>query len=58
LLWGLELVANLYNALGISLEKAEAFAKSLHESNPKHITKEIVLRFIAKLRSKGKRLSA
>ena len=45
LLWGLEILAELHKAGGISAKDAEELAQSIHESNPKHITAKIVRRF-------------
>ena len=45
LLWGLELLAELHKAGGISGKEAEMIAQAIRESNPKHITAKIVLRF-------------
>ena len=50
LLWGLELVAELHMAGGISLEAAETLAKAIHQSNPKHITENIISRFMSRIR--------
>jgi rRNA-processing protein FCF1 len=50
LLWGLELLSKLHKAGGITSRDAEMVAQSIHESNPKHITAEIVSRFIEVIR--------
>ncbi len=49
-LWGLELVAELHKAGGIPAKDAEAFAQAIRQSNPKHITSDIVSRFVGILR--------
>lgn len=46
LLWGLELVAELHKVGGISSSAAEAFSLAIRQSNPKHITEEIISRFL------------
>lgn len=45
MLWGLELLAELHKAGGISGKDAEALGQAIRETNPKHITAEIVGRF-------------
>lgn len=50
LLWGLELVAELHQVGGITGKEAEALAKAIRRSNPKHITEKIVSRFLDLIR--------
>ncbi|NLV97975.1 MAG: PIN domain-containing protein [Desulfovibrionales bacterium] len=50
LLWGLELVAELYKVGGITHQEASIFAQSIRQSNPKHITEEIISRFMDLIR--------
>lgn len=50
LLWGLELLAALHKAGGIPATEAEKIAQAIRLSNPKHITKKIVLRFADMIR--------
>ncbi len=45
LLWGLQLLAEVYNAGGISAVEAELIAVAIQRSNPMHITDSIVLAF-------------
>jgi predicted nucleic acid-binding protein len=45
LLWGLELLAELHKAGGISANEGEIIAQTIRRSNPKHITAKIVSRF-------------
>jgi hypothetical protein len=45
MLWGLELLAELHKAGGISVKQAESIAQAISKSNPKHITTEIISRF-------------
>lgn len=45
LMWGLELLAELHKAGGVSSTEAQAIAELIRESNPKHITAEIIARF-------------
>ena len=45
LLWGLEILAELHKAGGISGKEAERIAQAIRESNPKHITAKIISRF-------------
>lgn len=45
-IWGLQLIAELHNAEGISSKDAEELAKAIQQSNPKHITDKIVSRFL------------
>ena len=51
LLWGLEPIIDLHKADALSFEAAEAIARAIHESNPKHITQDILARFMKALRS-------
>ena len=50
LLWGLELVAELHKVGGITGKEADALAKAIRVSNPKHITEKIVSRFMGLIR--------
>jgi len=50
LLWGLELVSELHKVGGISGKEAEAIAKAIRRSNPKHITEKIAMRFVNLIR--------
>ena len=45
-LWGLELLIRLHKAGGVQTEKAIKLARDIHLNNPKHITGEILKRFI------------
>ncbi|MFH7321414.1 hypothetical protein ACHHRT_12510 [Desulfurivibrio sp. D14AmB] len=45
LLWGLELIAELHLAGGITAKEAMTVAQAIRRSNPKHITEKIVCRF-------------
>ncbi len=49
LLWGLELLLALNTAGGISQNIAEQIAQSIHETNPRHITRTILKQFKEKL---------
>jgi len=49
LIWGLELVAELFEADGIRIEEAEAFARRIRQANPRHITEEILSRFLDRI---------
>lgn len=49
-LWGLELVAELHGAGGISGKKAVKIAQIIKEYNPTHITAAIVSRFMERIR--------
>jgi len=51
LLWGLELLIELHKAGGITGKEAEALAKTIRQSNPKHITEKIVSDFVEHIRS-------
>jgi len=44
-LWGLGLIVELYKAGGTTAEHALCVACKIHESNPKHISSEILERF-------------
>ena len=46
IIWGLELIAKLHSYNGIKTNDAINIAKLIHKNNPKHITQEIVERFI------------
>ena len=50
LLWGLELLSELHKAGGIPGKQAEAIARAVRASNPKHITEEILSRFTDTIR--------
>lgn len=50
ILWGLEMLAELHKAGGISGKEAETIAQAIRASNPKHITANIVSRFMEILR--------
>ncbi len=50
IMWGLELLIELHKADGISSKEAESLAHIIRESNPKHITAEILSRFVDKVR--------
>jgi rRNA-processing protein FCF1 len=54
-LWGLELLANLHQAEGISAKEAESIAVAIQKSNPRHITDKIVTRLMEIIRRKGTR---
>ena len=45
-MWGLELLIELYKVGGITGKEAEALAKAIRQSNPKHITEKIVSDFV------------
>jgi len=45
LMWGLELLAELHKAGGLSAKEAITIAETIRQSNPKHITSKIVSRF-------------
>ena len=45
ILWGLQLLAELHMAGGISGKEAEKLAQAIRASNPKHITAQIISRF-------------
>lgn len=45
-MWGLQLIAELHRAEGISGKYAEKLAQAIHISNPKHITDKIISRFL------------
>jgi len=51
LLWGLELLIELHKVGGITGKEAEALAKAIRQSNPKHITEKIVSDFVEHIRS-------
>ncbi|TCD48098.1 PIN domain-containing protein [Chlorobium sp. N1] len=53
--WGLELVAALHEAGGMSATEVMAIAHAIRESNPKHITTKIVERFEAVIRRQDSR---
>lgn len=44
-LWGLQLLAELHQSGGIPAADAIAVAEQIHQTNPKHITTEIIERF-------------
>lgn len=44
--WGLQLLAELHNAGGITFEGAKEIAQAIHEKNHKHISEEILAKFI------------
>jgi predicted nucleic acid-binding protein len=46
ILWGLEILSELHKTGGIPGKEAETIARSIHASNPKHITAAILSRFI------------
>jgi predicted nucleic acid-binding protein len=50
LLWGLQLVAMLHKAGGIPGKDAVALGKAIRRSNPRHITENIVARFMDTIR--------
>ena len=50
-MWGLELLIELYKVGGITGKEAEALAKAIRQSNPKHITEKIVSDFVEHIRS-------
>ena len=50
MLWGLELIAELHSAGGISGKEAVKIAQIVQEYNPTHITDAIVLRFMDRIR--------
>jgi predicted nucleic acid-binding protein len=50
ILWGLELLAELHKAGGVSGREAERIAQTIRASNPKHITAKIVSRFVEIIR--------
>ncbi len=50
LLWGLELLAELHKAGGISGKYAEQVAQAIRKSNPKHITAKIITDFLEIIR--------
>ena len=50
ILWGLELLAELHKAGGISEKEAKRIAQAIRTSNPKHITANIISRFIEIIR--------
>lgn len=52
ILWGLELLGELYNAGGISKKKVIEIAEYIHQLNPYHITADILQRFIFNLEDK------
>lgn len=45
LLWGLEILAELHKAGGISGKEAQSIARAIRESNPKHISAKILSHF-------------
>jgi len=49
LLWGLELLLELYEAGGIPKHLAEEIACAIHETNPLHITSGILKRFMSRI---------
>lgn len=49
ILWGLELLLGLVTAGGVPKPDAEAAAWAIHRSNPKFVTRKIVLGFVQKL---------
>lgn len=51
-LWGLELLAHLHQAGGISAKEAKSIAVAIQKSNPKHITDKIVSRLVEIIRLK------
>ncbi len=56
LVWGLEILVELHKAGGIPGKDAELIAQAIHDSNPKHITNEIISRFKDIIRQQKKRL--
>lgn len=54
LLWGLQLLAELHHAGGVSAEDATDLAEKIHKSNPKHITPKIIERFVAVIETQKK----
>lgn len=50
IMWGLELIAELHRAGGITRKNAEALAKAIAKANPMHITDEIISRFLERIR--------
>jgi len=57
LLWGLEILAELHKAGGISAKEAVLIAQAIRESNPKHITVKIISRFKDVIRQQKKQRS-
>ncbi|RMG00326.1 MAG: hypothetical protein D6741_07000, partial [Planctomycetota bacterium] len=57
LLWGLEVLAELHKAGGIPGNDAESIAEAIRDSNPKHITSEIISKFKAIIRWQEKQRS-
>ncbi len=51
IMWGLELIAELHKAGGITNKYAERLARAISESNPMHITPEIVSRFMDRIKT-------
>lgn len=51
--WGLELMVELVTSHGLSPKRAVAVAENIHETNPTHITREIVERFVARVIGRG-----
>lgn len=49
-LWGLELLAELHKVGGITGKEAEAIAKAIRRTNPKHITQKIISSFLDLIR--------
>jgi predicted nucleic acid-binding protein len=49
-LWGIELIAELHKVGGIPGKEAELFAQAIRRSNPKHVTKKIISRFVDLIR--------
>ncbi len=52
LLWGLGLLIELHEVGGITGKKAEALAKAINRSNPKHITEKILSDFVERIRNR------
>ncbi len=50
IMWGLELIAELHRAGGITKKYAEGLARAIAEANPMHITDEIISRFLERIR--------
>lgn len=51
--WGLELMVELVTSHGLSPKRAVAVAERIHKTNPTHITREIVARFVARVIGRG-----
>jgi len=53
-LWGLQPLVQLHCSGGISSKTAVEIARKIHQTNPRHITNQILERFIEKIRKQAR----